>query len=400
MGESRRVPLVDSFTALRFADTSNLSTLIAPPYDVITSEARADLAASSPSNIVHLILPEDPIDPYDRAAQVLAQWRWDCTLRLDEEPTLTVMRQEFKTPDGDRRVRTGIFATIAAEPYERGRVLPHEHTHAGTREDRLNLLRATRTATESIFLFTRDSGGSLARFNMQVMESRPDTVFNFEETRIALWVVRHDSAAEVIEALGSEPLYMADGHHRYETAAAHAEELGIDGRIVGFIVAVNDPGLEVLATHRLITGGRDFDREAFLTELSPFAEESTADDSTCTILWPDGQRTYLGAWTDEPPGEGERSDDPARGLLISKVERHVIQPLLEAAGPNAGLTYTADAQEAANMVTSGESTVAVLVPPTPAEEVLAVADAGGIMPSKSTFFFPKVPAGLVLWPID
>jgi uncharacterized protein (DUF1015 family) len=400
MSGSTRVPLVESFASLRFADTSSLSTLIAPPYDVITPDARAELGASSPFNIVHLVLPDDPVDPYDRAAQTIAQWRWNGTLRLDEEPTVTVMRQEFTAPDGDQRIRTGIFATIAAEPYETGRVLPHQQTQSGPKEDRLNLLRATRTATESIFLFTRDSTGSLARFIMQVMKRGPDATADFENTRLTLWTVGHEAAADTLRALGRESLYIADGHHRYESAADHAAELGVDGRIVGFIVAVNDPGLVVLATHRVIAGGTAIDRREFLARLPAVTLETPEGEISGTIVWPDGVHTYVGPLEDDLPVPGGETEDPARGLVISKVERHLIQPLMKAAGPEATLSYTADPEEATSQVASSQTSTAVLVSPTLTEDVLAVSDAGGIMPSKSTFFYPKVPSGLVLWPLD
>lgn len=399
MTGSTPVPLVASFTALRFTDADHLGAFIAPPYDVISPEARARLAERSARNIVHVILPEDPVDRYDRACRTLAQWRWNGTVGADEGPTLTVMRQEFTTADGRSHRRTGLFATVAAEPYEAGRVRPHERTHAGPKEDRLNLLRATRTAADAIFLLSRDRDGVLLRFLEDTVASEPAATAELEGVKIELWIVPGEEGREMLAIAGEEPLYIADGHHRYETAVAYSAERGIEGRIIGFIVPVDDPGLVVLPTHRVIRGNR-VAKDEFLRGVAPHVQLTDREEAECTIVWPDGSRTGIGSLEETGGGSGRSgSADPSGDLLIARVERALIGPMVVAAGAGAEVAYTADAAEAVAQVTSGDAAAAVLVAPTAVGDVLAVADAGGVMPPKSTYFYPKVPSGIVLWPM-
>src|SRR2546428_108059 len=156
--------LVVPFRGERYRATDRLSALIAPPYDVITPEQRGRYAAWDSHNIVHVMLPEAMAheDRYARAAALLAAWRARGVLVTDAEPSVCVLAQEYQPPDGPARTRLGVFAAVAAEPYEAGRVKPHEKTHAGPKADRLALLRATRTNLESIFLIAPDADGALA----------------------------------------------------------------------------------------------------------------------------------------------------------------------------------------------------------------------------------------------
>ena len=391
-------PLVEPFAALRYTDTRRLGQVLAPPYDVIGPERRAQLAESHSHNIVHLIVPEDPVDPYDRAARLLAQWRWDGTLRRDEEPTVTIMQQQFKTPDGAFYERNGVFAAVAAESYGPGRVLPHERTHRGPKEDRLNLMRATRTALDSIFMLTRDEDRSMAAFMAREQKREPDVIQDFEDMKILLWIIPGDRSASVLESLGQNPLYIADGHHRYETASAFCDERGMQGRLLAHIVPVSDPGLVVLPAHRVVVG-EAVDREELLRSIAPFTELSTGADALCSIVWPDGGHTHLSC-LDQVPTErgGSEGGQLAERLTISMVERYLIGPLLDAAGSDAAPEYFSDRDDAILRVTSGGAAAAVLVQPTDVSDVLAVSDAGGIMPPKATYFYPKVPSGIVLWP--
>jgi uncharacterized protein (DUF1015 family) len=391
-------PLLEPFAALRYSDSSRLGQVLAPPYDVIDADHRARLARSNSHNIVHLILPDDPVDPYDRAARLLAQWRWDGTFQRDEEPTVTIMQQQFKTPDGSIRQRSGVFAAVSAESYEPGRVIPHERTHRGPKEDRLRLMRATRTALDSIFMLTRDADRSLAAFMAREQNREPDAIEDFEDMKILLWIVPGVRSAATLEALGQKPLYIADGHHRYETASAFCEERKKQGRLLAYIVPVSDPGLVVLPAHRVVMG-ESIDREELLRSIAPFTELSTGEEALCSIVWPDGQHTHLACLDQDPTTLAESNGERlAESLTISMVERHLMPALLTAAGPDAGRDYLSDRDDAILRVTSGDAAATVLVQPTDVSEVLAVSDAGGVMPPKSTYFYPKVPSGIVLWP--
>src|SRR3989442_1927283 len=223
-----RPQLVVPFRGERFAAAESPSRLIAPPYDVITPAERARLAASDSHNIVQLILPEAPAgeDRYARAAELLATWRRDGVLAADAAPAVYVLAQEYQTPgdSGEWRTRTGMFAAVAAEPYETGRVRPHERTHSSPKADRLALLRAARTSLESIFLLAPDPDGALLAGLRQVTTHPPVARAELENVRMNLCVVGATDATRLAQLASPLPPYIADGHHRYETAVADAHE--------------------------------------------------------------------------------------------------------------------------------------------------------------------------------
>src|SRR6266511_5779444 len=254
--------LVAPFRGERFADVARLSRLIAPPYDVIDPAERARLAALDADNIVHVMLPEAPPgrpqdDRYRVAAEPLAAWRRSGVLRRDAERVLFVLAQEFTLPTGQRRTRRGVFAAVAAEGYEPRRIRPHERTHAGPKADRLALMRATATNIESIFVLAPDRDRALANAVAEVSQGTPDATAELNGVGIRLWIVPNPSRVP----LPPSPLYIADGHHRYETASAYALENPAADRVLALIVSAQDRGLAVLPTHRVIFGtGRDLER--------------------------------------------------------------------------------------------------------------------------------------------
>src|SRR5258705_8003886 len=254
--------LVSAFRGERYAARAKLSRLIAPPYDVIDAAERARFAALDEHNIVHVMLPEappgrPPDDRYAIAAQLVASWRAGGVLTRDAELAVYVMAQEFSLPTGERCTRRGVFAAVKAEGYGPLRVRPHERTHAGPKADRLALLRATQTNIESIFLLAPDRDRVLANAVAEVSQGKPDATAELGGVGIGLWIVRDPSRFP----LPASPLYIADGHHRYETASAYALVNRAADRVLALIVSAQDPGLAVLPTHRVIFGaGRDLER--------------------------------------------------------------------------------------------------------------------------------------------
>src|SRR3989441_338983 len=260
--------LVAPFQGERYAAVERLSALIAPPYDVIDQAERARYAALAAKNTVNVMRPKAPPAPpaapggpeedrYRVAAERLAGWRRSGVLRRDAEPVLYVLAQDFTLPTGERRTRRGVFAAVAAEGYEPRRIRPHERTHAGPKADRLALLRATATNIESIFLLAPDPDRALANAVAQVSEGTADATAALNGVGIRLWIVRDPSHFP----LPQSPLYIADGHHRYETASAYALENASADRVLALIVSAQDPGLVVLPTHRVIFGtGRELER--------------------------------------------------------------------------------------------------------------------------------------------
>jgi len=399
--------LVVPFRGERYAETDRLSRLIAPPYDVIDAAARARFAALDEHNIVHLMLPEAPSggDRYAWAGAQLASWRRRGVLARDADPTVYVMAQ------GDR---LGVFVALAAEGYEPRRVRPHEKTHAGPKADRLALLRATRTNLESIFLLAPDPDRALANALAEVAQRSPDATAELDGVAIRVWVVRGRDLSRF--PLPASPLYVADGHHRYETASAYAAENPAADRMLAFVASARDPGLVVLPTHRLIHGtGRRVDAvipawRSGLFDVAPvpvgvdpvaYLREVGRDRTACLVASPDGGVLGLAlnpdARLDAFPDLG--ASPAVRALDVARIETLVVKPLLRADASTPTLGYTADARQALASAQQGAST-AVLLNPTRVEQVFAVADAGDVMPPKSTYFAPKVPSGVVLRPSE
>jgi len=398
--------LVVPFRGERYRDSGRLSRLIAPPYDVIDAAARARLAALDEHNIVHLMLPEAPAagDRYSWAGAQLASWRRRGVLARDTDPAAYVMAQ------GDR---LGVFIALTAEGYESKRVRPHEKTHAGPKADRLALLRATRTNLESIFLLAPDPDRALEQALAEVAQRSPNATAELDGVGIRFWVVRGRDLSRF--PLPSSPLYIADGHHRYETACAYAGENPAADRMLAFVVSAADPGLVVLPTHRLIHGtGRRVDavvpawRSLFDVAPVPRGVDPVAylrqlgqGRTACLVASPDGDVLGLAlkpdARLDDFPDLGASA--PVRALDVARVETLVVKPLLRADASTPTLAYTADARAALASAQQGAST-AVLLNPTRVEQVFAVADASDVMPPKSTYFAPKVPSGLVLRPCE
>jgi uncharacterized protein (DUF1015 family) len=409
-------PLVVPFRGERYVP-AGVSAFLAPPYDVIGPEDRPRYAARDPHNIVHLIMPEAPAgeNRYTRAAVMLEAWRREGVLRRDATDAIYVVAQEFALPTGERRTRLGLFAAVAAEPFAQGRVRPHERTHAGPKADRLALLEATRTNLESIFLLAPDADRALAQALARMAAGQPDVRAELDGVKIGLWVVSGAAAQPFAKLAGRGPLYIADGHHRYETAVAYARAQPEADRVLSLIVSATDPGLTILPTHRIIFGARldpvrlmatwsqqfDIGRIGSCADNLELLAELGRERAACLVAFPGGHNLSLvlkpDALLDGVPDLGET---PAvRALDIARIEALVVRAILGAGTTTPALGYSADAQETLAAVLDGRAAAAVFVNPTRVEQVFAVADSGGVMPPKSTYFVPKVPSGLVLNPL-
>jgi len=407
--------LVAPFEGERYAAVDRLSSLIAPPYDVIDQAERARYAALAAENIVHVMLPEAPPGEPDAAryrvaAERLANWRRKGVLRRDQQPVLYVLAQDFTLPTGETLTRRGLFGAVAAEGYEPRRVRPHERTHAGPKADRLALMRATATNIESIFLLAPDRDRALADAVAKVSQGTPDATAELNGVGIRLWIA-HDPSPFPLPS----PLYIADGHHRYETASAYALENPAADRVLALIVSAQDPGLAVLPTHRVIFGaGRElermlprwrewFDVQPFAADRDPVTALASLGKGRTACLVADRSRILSlllkpGALPDRLPSLAKST--AVRDLDVARIESLVVKEILGAGMSTPIVRYVADAKEALGMVQHGGAAVAVLLNPTRVEQVFSVADAGDVMPPKSTYFVPKVPSGLVLRPLS
>jgi uncharacterized protein (DUF1015 family) len=402
--------LVAPFVGERYASTVRLGDVIAPPYDVLSPERREALARRSPYNVVHVTMPvpADGSDRYTHAAHVLERWRAEGILVRDEAPSVTVVRQAFSMR-GETRARTGVIAGVAVEPFAHGRVKPHERTHAGPKEDRLALLEASCGVFEALFMVAPDRDGALADALTLVTTKKPALEADLSGVRVSVWPTRGRRAEQLARHAGAASLYIADGHHRYETAVAYRAVNPGASRVPVLIVPVGDPGLAALATHRIVRGKKiDVDgfveavRDRFQVRELPtsanYLEELAALRSRGTaavVVVPGGRALALllkgGASLGDLPFAHQLA---VASLDIARVDEIIVKRLLEMAGSDADLAYSPEGGEAIDAVRA-DAPAAVLVNPTPVEQVLAVADAGGVMPPKATYFVPKVPSGLV-----
>jgi uncharacterized protein (DUF1015 family) len=410
---------VQPFRALHYDldRVGGLQSVVAPPYDVIDAAQRADLLSRSPYNVVEIDLPEavDGGDPYAHAADVFAQWQRDGVLVRDDEPALWALEQRYTGPDGQQRTRHGFLARVKVEDYGPGRIRPHERTHPGPKEDRLRLTRATHANLSPIFSLYDDpqeaAWGALAPH----LQSEPWSEVTDEDGTIhRLWRVPDpDAHAAVANALAPAELLIADGHHRYETARVYQQEGGA-GHVLMCLVALQDPGLTVFPTHRLLT--RIDNREALRDTIQrDFEVEPVQDDA----LEPTGNGPvrlgYLDAHHRRPLMLTLRDPAIAAAALPGKPEpyRHLDTAVLEAVVLKGalgmseddishlnGLDYARDYDQARERVESGQAEAAFFMRATPVEQVRDVAATGESMPPKSTYFFPKVLTGMVFNPLD
>jgi uncharacterized protein (DUF1015 family) len=401
--------------------TRGLQDVVAPPYDVIDDNQRGDLEASSPYNVVRIDLPVG-IDPYRNAERLLEAWREEGVIVRDQEPALWPLVQDYIGPDGQARRRTGFLARVRVDDYGPGRIRPHERTHPGPKEDRLRLTRATRANLSPIFSLFDDPGGAVTNALATAITTEPwGQATDDDGTVNRLWRVEDPATiATIHDALGKTELLIADGHHRYETARVYAEEVGGDGPqryVLMCLVALEDPGLTVFPTHRLLRDLTPEQQEALANALRRDFELKRLD-STDELVPAYGQPVSLGyidahfrqPWMltlkDQAIADAALADHaaPYRRLDTAVLEALILKGALGMSDDDidhlAGLGYARDFDQALELVQDGDYDAAFFVAATPIEAVREVAAAGESMPPKSTYFFPKVPTGLIFNPLS
>ena len=376
--------------------------------------------------MVEIDLPEAPGggDIYEHAAATLEQWRADGTVVQDDEPAYWVLEQDYAAPDGSRRRRRGFFARVRVEDYCPGRIRPHERTHPGPKEDRLRLTRATKANLSPIFSLFPDPGDRAGKVIEGVVTGEPFArAADHEGTQNAMWRVSDPAAvAELESALAEAELLIADGHHRYETARVYADEIGGEGDhryVLMFLVSLSDPGLLVFPTHRLLTGLKDdalkqeairdtlmqdFDLEEIPAEQ---LEPGPGDDQRVRMGYMDSfhKQGYALTLKDQSIADRALADKPApyRRLDTAVLEALVLKGALGMSEDDIshlnGLGYSKDFADAREAVESGRADAGFFMRATPVDQVREVAEAGESMPPKSTYFYPKVPTGLLFNPL-
>jgi len=401
-----------------------IGDVVAPPYDVIDAAHRARLVAGSPHNVVELDLPESGggDDIYEHAAETMAAWEAEGVLVRDDEPTIWAYEQDYTGPDGTARTRRGFLARIRVTDYGPGLVRPHERTQPGPKEDRLRLTRATAHSMSPIFIL--HEGNAWPHLEPATAAEPWAELADADGTVHRVWPIADPAIHGAVAAeLDRSELLIADGHHRYETARSYAEEVGGEGPhryTLACLVSLEDPGLSVFATHRLL---HDLDRAkqaAIRDTLSSMFEIAEAagtaveqvvpgpGDGTIAFGYMDShhRKPYHLKLTDTGPleraldgfSEGYRSLDAA--ALEALILREALGMSTEDIAAKRGLSYCSDTAEAVRRITEGEADAGFLLRPTPVQQVREVAAAGETMPPKSTYFFPKLLTGLVFNPLS
>ena len=422
-----RVRLPDDVDAppIRVADVTDL---VCPPYDVIDADAQRDLLNRDPHNAIRLELSAAS-DPHAAAAETLAAWVADGTVERRAEPAVYAYRHGSRA-DPDTPTVEGIVARVLLEPWGDG-VRPHEHTMPGPKQDRLALLRATRTQLSPILSVYFDRS---ERYHHIMSRAWTDEWRARDGDGLLHQLAAVEADDRLIGYLGRQTLFVADGHHRYETALAYQAEVRADPRwadappgtlgadwIMMQIVNAELTELEILPTHRLLTdvdadelraivGGDDplWQAIPIAPDRLPSAlDERAADETPILGLIGPGDDGYL--LVGDPDGLADRLRREAMGPAVRDLDLaalHVavlgdrlgIGPEEVAAGTH--LAYTRDEADARERVARGEATAAILVRPTRLDQLAAVAAAGDVMPQKSTYFYPKLLTGMVFNPLE
>ena len=407
------MPEIQPFRGIRYPrDGDELNRVLAPPYDVISPTHRGELCERDPHNIVRTVLSRTADEAgYTEAGETLHRWIEEGVLAREERPALYLLEQSF-TAEGKAARRLGLLARFRAEDPERRIILPHEHTRKAAKEDRWKLLQTTRVNFSPIFMMFPDPEGRFRTLVADAIAQAPLAEFTDDGgVDHRLWRVDDpDRIAEWQSFLGAVPAYIADGHHRHATALRWRDEHGPEGAwTLGYLTALEDPGLLVLPYHRILSEGPSLDEAAprlashFEVSRSPDPAAAAAVVAASTARWAFAlAEPGHGALVAEAKPEAEAllpSDAPAclRALDPYLLHHGVLGPLLGV--PDTAVSYVHSLAEAEEAVAGGACRLAVLLRGTPVQQVVDVADASESMPAKSTFFHPKLPSGLVIHPL-
>jgi uncharacterized protein (DUF1015 family) len=400
----------------------SLSDVTSPPYDVIDAEQREQLLERSPFNVAAVDLPKGEPDPYTAAGELFEAWQMQGIVVRDPEPSLWAHTQTYTGPDGQERTRKGFFCRVRIEGYGPGRVRPHERTHPGPKEDRLRLMRATHANLSPIFSLFSDPAGAAWRALEPATYNPPwGEVCDGDNTTHRVWRISDPAVIAAVQAATRNvELLIADGHHRYETANTYAEEMGGDGEhryVLMCLVALEDPGLTVFPTHRLV---RNLDRtrqealrealhrDFHITEvpLDQIAPHPGIGPLQLGYIDAHHQQPYRLTLKDQSIADNalEGFSEAYRSLDTGVLEALLLKGALGLSDDDIshfnGLFYARSTEEALSMVRSSEYDAAFLMRPTPVSQVRDVAASGENMPPKSTFFYPKLLTGLLFNPLS
>ncbi len=422
------------FKGLRYnsGKISDLADVVTPPYDIIDEAAQTRYYANHPANIIRLELgltfPQDSADNnrYTRAAQYLAKWMEDGTLQSEVKPGLYLYQQEFMV-HGIKKIRNGFVAGVQVEPYEKGNILPHEETLSKPKADRLQLMHATKCNFSSIFALYADEQKLIDNLLLnEAQERKPDIEIIDEADEIhRIWVIDNTAVIDpIVDIMSTKTLYIADGHHRYETALEFANEMAEQGindynYVMTTLVNLYDEGLVVLPTHRVVGHLEHFDFTSLMERLTSLFEiEQYPADSDLTfimhILAERGQKDHafvmyngknysLLTLKDEEKAFRllpVKNSAAWKSLDVAILDNLILDQILgigEAERRNQeNLAYSRSEKWVKDQIDTRHYQVGFFINPTRVEEIVNVAEAHDKMPQKSTYFYPKLITGLII----
>ena len=419
------MPIIRPFKAILY-DTQKISlvNVVAPPYDVISTEQQEELYKRHPQNIIRLELSREK-NPYDSAAQQFAQWKKDAMMISDASPAIYILSQSFNLPDGKHYERTGFVAACRLEEFGKGLIYPHEKTHSGPKEDRLKLFHATGAIFSQIFSLYSDEQSVLDAHIRTAMNAQPDLDVEFERVRNRVWKITDGKIISAFaDAVKTKKVYIADGHHRYETALAYRDEMKqknpnhTGDEPYNFVqmcfVNIHQPGLIVLPTHRVVHGLPDFNTNEFLETLKEHfhLDLCATPEELLNDLANRGARAY-GLVLPEFPyyvlfwlREAKMLNSLGIPFGVAKLDvtvlhQFVLKDILniseESQEKKLNLEYVKDSQQVFQLVKERKMQFGFILNPTPVEQVQAVAELNLVMPQKSTYFYPKLLSGLITY---
>lgn len=435
---------VRAFKGIRYdsSKTGDLSLVVSPPYDVIDDAYQDKLYKQSEYGIVRIDygkqFPQDSLseNKYSRARVQYGVWRKDGVLVPETAPVIYYVEEDYEGEFGGVATRTGFLATVRLEDADSGVYMPHEKTLAGPKADRLELMKATKANLSPIFSLFDDPelviDSALSHWKGNA-GSPLETVKRPDGFEIRLWKVEDTRVLEVIsKVMGPKSFYIADGHHRYETALKYRNTMreltpGFSGEepwnfTLMYFVNMHSPGLTVLPTHRAVRGLPSFDGAQFTEALKKWFDFKEigggVDELVSAMKAVRGKKQVFGVFVkgynrpflirpkaDYDPDTVLAGKAKALRLLdVTLLHSLVIERILgideKAQEEQRNLTYVKDSRELARMVKSAEADIGFLLNPTPVEMVKLAAQAGEKMPQKSTFFYPKLVTGLVINPLE
>ena len=415
---------IKPFRGMRFsASAGQPRELCCPPYDIISEQQRQAFLATNPHNIIRLELPREGENPYETAANVLSSWLADGTLKRDDNAAIYLYEEAFTVRGTAYRFR-GFISAVHLEEFSAGVVLPHEETLSAAKQDRFDLMCATGCNFSQVYSLYDDANGACKAILDKLAAGEPTVEFtDAEGVTHRLWVAEDGADVQALCALfADKKLYIADGHHRYETAlnyhkhlVASGAETGTSDSIMMFLCDLQNAGLVVFPTHRVIHNIEGFAATDFLAkaakyfDVRPLASFDEIEGELSAVYaqggkafgFYDGENASLltmrdlSVMADIMPGASEA----LRSLDVTLLHTLLLEPLCgidkKAMAAGGKLTYTRDAAEA-KALAEGDANACFILNPTRVSEISAVALAGEKMPQKSTYFYPKLITGLVM----